>query len=153
MMYERRIENSMLKMMNELKSQQIMREMKEANAVEENPGGPGVNLKKQRQSPAFGRKSEARNPKSETILQNKDNSRPLAGNSKHEARNPKPEEDLKKQSQFTPAEIGVNSFVGERYESRRAGRLRENKAKTKPIAGLWPEILSTHDFAEVNSSP
>jgi hypothetical protein len=42
---------------------------------------------------------------------------------------------LKKQSQ-SPA-FGVKSFAGERYEnkSRRAGRLRENKANRRPSAG------------------
>jgi hypothetical protein len=100
LMYERRIENSMLKMMDELLKLRLMREMEEANVGDENLGEPGeVNLKKQSQikpaqigansfekkdysnkpagrlqknkvnqsqSPAFGRKSEALNPKSET---------------------------------------------------------------------------------------
>jgi hypothetical protein len=100
LMYERRIENSMIKMMDQLLKLRLMREMEKANAGEEDPGAPGeVNLKKQSQSapdqigansyvgekyenkprpglpenkvkqsqsPAFGRKSEALNPKSET---------------------------------------------------------------------------------------
>jgi hypothetical protein len=90
LMYERRIENSMIKMMDELLKLRLMREMEEANTAKEqsvpepcppadNPGAPGDNLKKQ--------------------------------------------------SQSALAQMGVSSFVGEDYESRLAGRLRESKAK------------------------
>jgi hypothetical protein len=106
-MYERRIENSMIKMMDQLLKLQIMRELKENNTGEKD------NLKKQRQSPAFrapagsaltsGRKSEALNPKSETIMQNKAN--------------------------FIGAKISANSFTGEVYENKPRPLLGENKAK------------------------
>ena len=79
MMYERRVENSMIKMMNELRKLRITREREEANAAEENPGTQG--------------------------------------------------DDLKKQSQFAPARIGANSFVGEDYENKPRRRLQKNKAK------------------------
>ena len=79
MMYERRIESSMLKMMNEIRRQQIMR---------------------QKPSPSKRDEAATRTAK----------------------------EDLKKQSQFVPAQIGAKSFAGEDYESRRAGRLEKNKA-------------------------
>ena len=49
LMYERRIENSMLKIMNELRRLRIIRELEEANATEENPGVSGVDLNKQSQ--------------------------------------------------------------------------------------------------------
>ena len=94
LMYERRIENSMFKTMAELLRLRLMRELEQANADEEEfrvdscpPQDEKVNYAKQRQSPAFRapagsaltscRKSEALNPKSETILQNKANLRIL----------------------------------------------------------------------------
>jgi hypothetical protein len=52
LMYERRIENSMLKIMDQLHKLQLRREMEEAGAAEETPGAPGADLKKQSQSPA-----------------------------------------------------------------------------------------------------
>jgi hypothetical protein len=54
LMYERRIENSMIKMMDQLYKLRLIRELEEANAAEENPGVTGEDLKKQSQSPAFG---------------------------------------------------------------------------------------------------
>jgi hypothetical protein len=53
LMYERRIENSMLKIMDELKSLQHTRELKEAGAAEEDPGELEDDLKKQSQSSVF----------------------------------------------------------------------------------------------------
>ena len=85
LMYERRIENSMLKMMNELHKLRLRRELEETNADEENPG--------------------------------------------------EPEDDLKKQSQFAPAQNGVNSFAVERYENKPRPGLRESKANRLPLAG------------------
>ena len=107
LMYERRIESSMYKTMNELEKLQAARRAERARAAErqsaeENPparrhkgglkkqsqfapalmgttsyarkdyddkprSGAAENKAKQSQSPAFGRKSEARNPKSETM--------------------------------------------------------------------------------------
>jgi hypothetical protein len=66
LMYERRIENSMIKMMDRLYRLQFLRKLEERDTVEEDTGAAGDDLKKQSQSPAFGRKSEARNPKPET---------------------------------------------------------------------------------------
>jgi len=103
MMYERRIENSMLKMMNELRRQQIMRQKPSPSKRDEAATRTAKeDLKKQRQSPAYGRKSEALNPKSETILQNKAN--------------------------FIGAQMGVKSFIGESYENKSRLGLRKNKA-------------------------
>jgi hypothetical protein len=53
LMYERRIENSMIKMMDQLYKLQFLRKLEEAGAAEEDPGEPGEDLKKQSQSPAF----------------------------------------------------------------------------------------------------
>jgi hypothetical protein len=48
--------------------------------------------------------------------------------------------DLKKQSQFVPAEMGAKSFVEGYYGNKPACGVEENKANSKPIARLWPEI-------------
>jgi hypothetical protein len=50
LMYERRIENSMIKMMDQLYRLRLIRELEESKAVEEDPGAPGDDLKKQSQS-------------------------------------------------------------------------------------------------------
>jgi len=80
LIYERRIENSMFRIMAELQRLQLMRVMEQAKAVEQE----------------FRADNEV---------------------------------DLKKQSQFTPAQIGANSFVGKDYENKPSPGLRENKAK------------------------
>ena len=86
LMYERRIENSMFKTINELRRLRLIRELEEANAVDEE----------------F--KMEAS----------------LSGDHKV---------NYAKQSQFAPAQMGVNSFVAERYENNTRRGLLENKAK------------------------
>ncbi len=86
LMYERRIENSMFKTINEFQRLRLIRELEEANAVDEEFKG--------------------------------DTS--LSGDHKV---------NYAKQSQFAPAQMGVNSFVGERYENISRPGLRENKAK------------------------
>jgi len=86
LIYERRIENSMFRIMAELQRLRLMREMEQAKAVEEeSPPEPSLPSDK--------------------------------------------EVDLKKQSQFAPAQIGANSFTGEDYENKPSPGLRENKPK------------------------
>jgi hypothetical protein len=43
--------------------------------------------------------------------------------------------NLKKQSQFKPDQVGVNSFVGENYENNSACEVQKNKANRRPSAG------------------
>ncbi len=72
-MYERRIESSMCKMINKLKQLQVMRKIEKEGAEEQMaaeaaaPINAKAILKKQNQPPAFGGKSETRNTKSEII--------------------------------------------------------------------------------------
>jgi|GEM_PF-493139 len=151
MLYERRIESSMTKMMNELKRQQIMRRIEhEDDDGQEYEPSPSlrdeaatrkveqqVDLKKQNQSrPSAGNpKSEYLNPKQvkkDAILKKQNQSRSSAGNPKSEYLNPKrvkKDAILKKQSQFAPELIGTTPFVKGDYENKSAGRIEENKAK------------------------
>jgi hypothetical protein len=85
LMYERRIENSMFKTINELQRLRLIRELEEANAVDEEFKG------------------DANLPQDHKV-------------------------NYAKQSQFAQAQMGVNSFVGERYENKSHPGLRENKA-------------------------
>jgi len=80
LIYERRIENSMFRIMAELQKLRLMREMEQAKAVEQE----------------FRADNEV---------------------------------DLKKQSQFAPALMSVNSFAGKVYEDISRPGLRENKPK------------------------
>jgi hypothetical protein len=50
---------------------------------------------------------------------------------------------LKKQSQFAGGQIGVNSYLKGNYGNMPVFGLQKNKANSKPITGLWPEILSS----------
>jgi hypothetical protein len=129
LMYERRIENSMLKIMNELKRQQIMRQMPSPSLRDEAATWTTKeDLTKQRQSPAFGRKSESLNPKSETILQSKAN--------------------------FIGAQIGANSFAGERYENKSRPGLAGNKVNQSqsPAFGRKSET-SRMEYSVKNLNP
>jgi hypothetical protein len=49
---------------------------------------------------------------------------------------------LKKQSQFTGGQMDVTYCFTMNYEDMRDSALGENKPKTKPSAGLWPEAGS-----------
>jgi len=86
LIYERRIENSMFRIMAEIQRLQLMRELKQAKADE--------------QQSAPEHRSTADN-----------------------------EVDLKKQSQFAPAQMGVTSFTGKDYENISHRTSGENKAK------------------------
>ncbi|MFC1635486.1 hypothetical protein ACFL5Z_11650 [Planctomycetota bacterium] len=110
LMYEKRIESSLYKAMNELQKLQRMREKEQAEAVEVVPTipipikdnrdeaarpseGEGPHYEKQSQCrPAAGStKHEILNQHAQacTIVQNKANRQPLTGNPKHETLNPK----------------------------------------------------------------
>ena len=53
------------------------------------------------------------------------------------------ERKLKKQSQFTAGQIGVNSFLKGINGNKPPSGAQKNKAKQSQYAGLRPEILST----------
>jgi hypothetical protein len=114
-MYERRIELSMTRILHEFKKQQIMRRIEQQDiSYDQAVGGTEaltgkkVNLKKQSQSPAFGRKSEARSSKSETTAFDKGN--------------------LKKQTQFPPDMMGATPFMTDVYGDLSTAGAGENKA-------------------------
>jgi hypothetical protein len=127
LLYERRIESSLNRAMKELKSFQTMRriEWKEAAlrknksffrdpfmaeaATRFSEAENYTDLKKQSQSPAFGRKSEMLSPKSETTAFDKLN--------------------LKKQSQFPVDDIDIKAFLKIAYGDNEADEAEENKAK------------------------
>jgi len=92
MLYERRIENSMIKMMNELKRREIMRRIEYQDAEQQYEPSPSL-----RDEAATRRPAEKKG-------------------------------DLKKQTQFAPAEMGATSFLKGDYEIIRPAELK----KTKP---------------------
>jgi hypothetical protein len=105
LMYERRIENSMFKTINELRRLRLIRELEEASAVDEEFRGDSS----------------------------------LSGDHKV---------NYAKQSQFAPAQMGVNSYVGERYGNKSRRGFRENKAKqsqsmpiSKATAGFVGQLI------------
>jgi len=112
LMYERRIENSMIKMMDELRKLRLIREQEQANAVEEE------DLKKQSQfAPAkMGAKSFSgeryENKPRPGFRENKANHRPLAGNPKH---------PCFRRGKLVPVKTGI--LNPKQNESRRAGRV------------------------------
>jgi hypothetical protein len=110
-MYERRIESSMLRTLNELESRQAMRELKERQAAEEQftpEGGSSpdkkVHLKKQSQFISV--------PSSAFSGQRQDE-----------------KGDLKKQSQFAAAQTDAKPCVLRAYENTPRCGPRENRAK------------------------
>jgi hypothetical protein len=116
LMYERRIESSVIKLTKELRKQQLMRRIarqkigqEQAIAQTEALMGKNVNLKKQSQSPAFGQKSEALSSKSETVFDRL---------------------DLKKQSQFMSGLMGVTPSMKRAYDDISPVGEDENKANT-----------------------
>ncbi|MHC4556587.1 MAG: hypothetical protein ACYTFW_02815 [Planctomycetota bacterium] len=102
LMYERRIENSMFKTMRELEKLRLMRQMEEkATEQQSAPAIPSTALRTGPKACGF----EAATQKAVKKV------------------------NLKKQSQFAPALMGVTSFAEGNYENiSRPGR-RENKAK------------------------
>jgi len=125
LLYERRIENSMVRMMKELKRFQVMRQVEKEDAnrrqpapESSHPAGNLDDLKKQNQN------------------------RPSAGNPKHETRNPKRVEmvHLKKQSQFAAAHLAAKPCMQGDYDKMPAGGAEENKAKTNPSRKLLSSL-------------
>jgi hypothetical protein len=99
MLYERRIENSVIKLMKELKRFQVIRQIERQDAEEQFEPSPSL-----RDEAATHRHSEAATTKIKKRV------------------------DLKKQSQFAPAMMGVTPFVKGFYDKESAGGDEENKA-------------------------
>ncbi len=118
LMYERRIENSMFKTIEELRRLRLIRELQEANAVDEEFGEDIRTTGNQ----DAGNQQSRQSGRADLITRYSDNHCQVA-------RCPGADYNYAKQSQFAPAQMNVNSFVGERYENNSRPGLRENKAK------------------------
>ena len=102
-MYERRIENSATKMMKELKRFQTIRRIERQEVEKQLEPSPSL--------------------RDEAATQSNSQSQSETGT--------RPEEkecDLKKQSQYAPAQIGAMSLSKGDYDNNPAGRIKENKA-------------------------
>jgi hypothetical protein len=118
MLYERRIENSVVKLMKELKRFQVIRRIEFEDADEQQPipdqAIPSTSLRAclepvERTGPkAFG--FEAATPAEKKV-------------------------DLKKQSQFAASKVGASSFVKGDYGNKSAGLDGENKANQSQFRG------------------
>jgi hypothetical protein len=109
----------MTRILREFKKQQIIHQLEQQDIDQQQYAressmsvGQNSSLKKQSQSPAFGRKSEARSSKSEATTFNKAN--------------------LKKQSQFMPDMMGATPFMANGYGDFSAAGRAENKANLYP---------------------
>ena len=121
LMYERRIENSVIKIMKELKRFQVMRriELQNAEKIE-----PSLRLRSG-QAPSVKDEAAARsNPPS----------------LKDEAAAPKTEKqgDLKKQSQYAVVQLGAKSYIKRDYGNKPAGGCDENKANQSQFPATEP---------------
>jgi len=115
MLYERRIENSMIKMMNELKRHEIMRRIEYQDAEQQYEPSPSL-------------RDEAATRSSQAYTSKRD-----------EAATRCPAEkkgDLKKQSQYAPELMGTTTFVKREYEKNPADEVEENKAKQSQFPAL-----------------
>jgi len=117
MLYERRIENSMIKMMNELKRHEIMRRIEYQDADHEYEPSPSL-------------RDESATRSSQAYTSKRD-----------EAATRCPAEkkgDLKKQSQYAPELMGTTSFGKRDYENMPAGEIEKNKAKQSQFPAPEP---------------
>jgi hypothetical protein len=147
--YERRIENSMFKTMRELERLQMLRKLEEEAAEEQSIQAIPKACGFEAATPASEEESvpEPDQAIPSTALRTGPSTALRTGpipinDNRDEAATRTPadkEVNLKKQSQFAPALMGVNALVGEDYENKCRPESRENKAKqsqTKPISGL-----------------
>jgi len=111
LMYERRIENSVIKIMKELKRFQVMRRIELQNVEKIEPS---------------------------TSLRDEDATHSNTPSVKDEDATPKTEKhgDLKKQTQFTVVELGTKSYIKRDYGNKPAGGCDENKAKRSQSQAL-----------------
>ena len=139
LMYERRIENSMMKTMRELERRQLIRLFQQQEAEQELEPSPSLRDEAATQNTTAEKKDDSKK---------QNQSRPSAGNPKSEYLNPKRvKEDtvLKKQTQFAPAMIGLTPFVKGFYGIKSAVGGEENKAKQSqsPAIGRKSEVDSS----------
>jgi len=125
MLYERRIENSVIKLMKELKRFQIMRQI-EFEDVE-----PQFEPDQTIPIPINDNRDEAATQSNYPSNKDEAATRSDSLSQRDEAATRETEQkvDLKKQSQFVPALIGVTPFVKGGYDNNSAAGDDENKAK------------------------
>ena len=117
MLYERRIENSMIKMMNELKKREIMRRIEYQDGDHEYEPSPSL-------------RDEAATRSSQAYTSKRDEAATRCPAKK--------KGDLKKQTQFAPAKFGAKSYLKREYENNPAGDVEENKAKQSQFPAPEP---------------
>jgi len=119
LMYERRIESSMTKMMKELKRHEIMRRIEHGDDEQQY-------LHAQTIPKASGFEAATQYEPSPSL-------RDEAATESTEKKG-----DLKKQTQFAPGKYDAKSYLEGYYENKPAGRIEENKAKQSQIQPSAP---------------
>jgi len=115
MLYERRIESSMTRIMNELKKQQIMRRIEQQDEDEQYEPSPSL-----RDEAATRSNSPSPSLRDEAATR----------------RQAEKKGNLKKQTQFAPEQIVTKSYKEGDYVDIPAGRIEENKAKQSQSPAL-----------------
>src|SRR4030042_385962 len=144
MIYEKRIESSLHKTMDELKKYQIMRRIEYQDADEQYlhaqtiPKAFGFEAATQsmRAYPSLRDEAATQQVEKKVDLKKQSQSRPSAGNPKPGYLNPKQVEKdaiLKKQSQFVPGLSNATSYLKGDYDKIPAGGGEENKAKQSQL--------------------
>ena len=129
LMYERRIENSMTKMMKELKRHEIMRRIEHEDAGEQHLHTqtiPSTPLRTGPKASGFEAATHQQYEPSPSL-------RVEAATESTEKKG-----DLKKQTQFAPGKYDAKSYLEGYYENKPAGRIEENKAKQSQIQPSAP---------------
>ena len=122
LMYERRIENSMMKTMRELERRQLIRLFQQQEAEQELEPSPSLRDEAATQNTTAEKKDDSKK---------QNQSRPSAGNPKSEYLNPKRvKEDtvLKKQTQSVPSKNGAKPYLKGDYDNIPLCGAQENKA-------------------------
>ena len=128
-MYERRIENSMHKTINKLKTYQSMRVIQEAE------------IRKPEPAPAIPKRGTGFQPVEHMakMAMPRDQAIPSLRDEAATRRLPAEKKgDLKKQTQFAPAQMGATSYLKGDYDNKPAGGAYENKANPSGhLMSVW----------------
>jgi hypothetical protein len=161
LMYERRIENSVIKIMKELKRCQIMRRIEQHDADQQ--PAPAIPI------PINDNRDEAATRSTQAIHKRGTGFQPVENMAGHvlsgaegmamplDQTYPSPRDkaatrpaekecDLKKQTQFAPAQVDVKSFMKGDYDNKPAGRIEENKANQSQLLLSPPRTPSSQRF-------
>jgi hypothetical protein len=155
MLYERRIESSMIKIMKELKRFQTMRRIELQNAEKIEPSTSLRDEDATRSNPpSLKDEAATRSAPVRAIPSTALRTGPISINdNRDEAATPKVEKqvDLKKQTQFAVVQLGAKSLEKGGYDKKAAGGDEENKAKQSQFQGTTspPEMLEEKKGAGV----